>query len=116
MPKARIQAFVNGHLNVMKKNNIPSPAINGTLEISHKNNGIFIGGTPEALKSLAKTLIWLAEFDQDIEDMPNGERKHIHLHIKDGEYGALTKFSKETEICRLDAKGTKELPNYYKKS
>ena len=67
---------------VMKKNNIPSPAINGTLEISHKNNGIFIGGTPEALKSLAKTLIWLAEFDQDIEDMPNGEREHIHLHIK----------------------------------
>ena len=41
--------------------------IEGTLEIS-KNRagaGVFIGGDPKGLRSLAKILIWLADVDQE---------------------------------------------------
>ena len=95
--------------------NKPAPNIKGDLEISHDKNGIFIGGTPSGLKSLSNLLKWLAELDQEIENMPDGEREHVHLHVKNGNYGSLTKFSEETEICRLDAKGNGALPDYYKK-
>jgi len=97
----------------MNKKNKPSPSIEGELEISHGENGIFIGGTPKGLKSLAKVLNWIAEFDQEIVNMPDGERTHIHLHVKNDDYGSLSEFSEETEVCRLDAKGTEELPSYY---
>jgi hypothetical protein len=42
----------------------------------------------------------------------------VHLHARDVEgFNSLTLFSQETEVCRLDAKGTGELPEkYYKLS
>ena len=53
-----------------KKINKPLPNIKGDLEISHDKNGIFIGGTPNGLKSFSNLLKWLAEFDQEIGNMP----------------------------------------------
>jgi hypothetical protein len=95
----------------MKKNR-PSPAVKGAVEITHDRHGVFIGGDPEGLRSLASLLQWLADADQEIQKMPDGERMHVHLHPKIGNIGfdSLTEGSEETEVCRLDAKGTGELP------
>jgi hypothetical protein len=93
------------------------PKINGTLEISESRAGIFIGGDPIALRSLAELLIWLADVDQEsLSSQPDGERYHVHLHTRDAEgFNSLTPFSSETELCRLDAKGTGEFPEKYRK-
>lgn len=95
----------------MKKNR-PSPAVTGRIEILHGEHGIFIGGDPEGLRSLAGLLIWLADVDQEINKMPDGERTHVHLHPgpDHDSFASLTEWSEETQICRLDAKGTGELP------
>ena len=90
-----------------------SPRITGHLEISKGQTGIFIGGDPEALRSLANLLNWLAGVDQEsLDTMPDGERCHVHLEPK-GTCASLSAFSEETEICRLDAKGTGDFPTRY---
>jgi hypothetical protein len=87
------------------------PEVNGHVEISHGKHGIFIAGDPQGLRSLAKLLNFLAEVDQEkIPFMPDGERDHTHLHPG----CQLSKNAVETEICRLDAKGTGEFPRNYK--
>ena len=94
--------------------NRPSPALTGTVEISHREeHGEFIGGDPEGLRSLAGLLLWLADVDQEAEGMPDGERTHVHLHAgpKDDTFASLTEWSQETEICRLDATGSGALPS-----
>jgi hypothetical protein len=90
--------------------------IEGNLEISSHKHGVFIGGDPKGFRSLARLLIWLADVDQEsLSAQPDGERCHIHLHANDTEgFNSLTPFSNETEICRLDAKGTGEFPGYYR--
>jgi hypothetical protein len=89
--------------------------IKGNLEISKSRAGIFIGGDPQGLRSLAKLLAWLADIDQaSYPTMPDGERVHVHLHC-DAPYAQLTQFSVPTELCRLDAKGTVEFPDRYRK-
>ncbi|MCA9410054.1 MAG: hypothetical protein KC944_02510 [Candidatus Omnitrophica bacterium] len=92
------------------------PGIKGTLEISiNENDEVFIGGDPKGLKSLAAVLNWLADVDQEKTNMPEDEREHVHLRPKmssdDG--GELTEFSDETEVCRLDAKGSGKFPDHY---
>lgn len=58
--------------------NRPSPGVDGIVEISRIDDGIFIGGHPEGLRSLAGLLIWLADVDQDqMSTMPDGEGCHI---------------------------------------
>jgi hypothetical protein len=91
------------------------PKIDGMLEISQSSNRIFIGGDPAALRSLARLLTWLADIDQNaLRTQPDGERCHVHLHANDAEgFNSLTPFSMETEVCRLDAKGTGEFPEKY---
>jgi hypothetical protein len=84
--------------------------LSGNISISEDKDKIVITGDPEGLKSLAAMLIWLANVKQElIKEMPNGYREHIHLspgiHISHD--------SSETEICRLDAKGTGEFPKTY---
>ena len=93
------------------------PRIEGNLEISSHHQGIFIGGDPKGLRSLARLLAWLADTDQEsLSTQPEGERCHVHLHANDVRgFNSLTRFSNETEICRLDAKGTGEFPEYYRK-
>jgi hypothetical protein len=40
----------------------------------------------------------------------------VHLHTRDAEgFNSLTPFSSETELCRLDAKGTGDFPEKYRK-
>ncbi len=93
------------------------PRILGNVEISRDRKRIFIGGDRKGLRSLAKVLIWLAGLDQEkVPGMPDGECYHVHLHAKDpvGSFGSLTQFSYETELCRLDAKGTGELRENYR--
>jgi hypothetical protein len=90
--------------------------IHGNLEVSKNRHGVFIGGDPDGLRSLAKLLIWLAEVDQNAHpNMPDGEREHVHLY-PNTIYAQLTEFSATTELCRLDAKGTGDFPVKYQKS
>jgi hypothetical protein len=90
--------------------NIP-PDLTGNVEISQDKKRIVIAADPEGMKSLAKMLNWLAEVDQEsIKNMPDGEREHIHL--SPGTH--ISYSSDETEICRLDAKGTGDFPKRYK--
>jgi hypothetical protein len=97
----------------------PCPSrIIGTLEISKNRHGILIIGDPKGLRSLAKLLVWLADVDQETHpNMPDGDREHVHLHpaVKKGPFAHLTQFSTLTELCRLDAKGTGDLPPRYGK-
>jgi hypothetical protein len=89
------------------------PKIKGNLEIHKGRNGIFIGGDPNGLRSLANLLHWLADVDQESDpNMPDGEREHTHMYSG----SQLTSHSVDTEICRLDAKGTGEFPSYRKQS
>lgn len=87
------------------------PEVKGHVEISHGKHGVFIGGDPKGLRTLAMLLDFLADVDQDtIPHMPDGERDHTHLHP-----GChLSDNSVETEICRLDAKGTRTFPRNYR--
>jgi len=83
------------------------PRIKGNVEITKGRNGVFIGGDPKGLRSLADLLCWLADVDQESNlNLPDGEREHTHL------YGGsqLTSQSVNTEVCRLDAKGTGKFP------
>lgn len=94
-----------------------SPRIEGKLEITRCRNGIFIGGDPAGLRSLAQLLVWLADVDQEsLASMPDGEHCHVHLCARDADEGfhshSLTASSEETEVCRLDAKGTGELAKH----
>jgi hypothetical protein len=92
-----------------------SPRIEGNLEISKNRDGIFIGGDPDAFRSLAGLLIWMASVDQEsLAGQPDGTRFHVHLHTRDAVgFNSLTPFSCETELRRLDAKGTGEFPEKY---
>ena len=72
--------------------------------------GVVIIGDKKGLKYLAKLLEWMADFDQDQNDDLVGTRQHIHLHAHE----QLGNYSCEVEICRADAKGTGELPDYMK--
>ena len=94
---------------------IGRPRIEGSLEISKSRYGVFIGGDPAALRSFASLLAWLADVDQStLASQPEGERCHVHLHANGPEaFNSLTRFSVETEVCRLDAKGSGEFPDRY---
>jgi hypothetical protein len=105
------------------KNNIyvndytDSPKIAGNLEISKSQDGVFIGGDPPGLRSLAAILVWLADIDQEspLNSYPDGWFSHIHLHARDIEgFNSLTVFSEEVILSRLDAKGTGEFPERYR--
>ena len=84
----------------------------GYLEIFPEINygddiNITIIGDPKGLRHLAVLLNELANVCQDdILELPIGEREHIHLHKS----GQLGDHSCEVEICRADAKGTGEYP------
>jgi hypothetical protein len=58
----------------------------------------------------------LADTDQERKrGIPQGERFHVHLYPSDTPRGdALSRFSVNTEVCRLDAKGTGEFPVWYR--
>lgn len=97
----------------MKKPNV-SP-ITGNLDIFTGQNeeevdgkvikwfDILIHGDPEGLRSLAALLLQLADKDQnDILDLPEGAREHVHLRPR----LELSTSSDNVIVGRLDAKGT----------
>ncbi|MHC4541833.1 MAG: Imm32 family immunity protein [Planctomycetota bacterium] len=69
---------------------------------------VTIMGDPNGLRYLSEILRTLADFDQESDNSPAGEREHIHLHRQ----CQLGEHSCEVEICRADAKGTGELPDF----
>jgi hypothetical protein len=73
-------------------------------------NCISITADPEGLRYLAEALKWLADFDQDKNTDPAGSREHLHL--EPGE--ELDLCSCCVELCRADAKGTGEFPDFMK--
>ena len=93
------------------------PVKKGNIDIFpeiHEGNLVTVSiiGDPEGLKYLSEILSYLAGFDQNGNDAPVGSREHTHLHA---EY-QLGTHSCEVEICRADAKGTGELPEFMKKT
>lgn len=89
------------------------PRQKGKLEIFpeiHYGNvpTVTIMGDPSGLRYLADLLRAVADVDQRLTTDPEGEREHIHLHPDD----QLGSHSCQVEICRADAKGTKELPEF----
>ena len=96
-----------------RKSNLKLPDNNGKLgiysEIDEDNVlGITIIGNPDGLRYLSEVLQALADYDQDSDNSPKGEREHVHLHRN----CQLGKHSCEVEVCRADAKGTGELPEF----
>ncbi len=92
-----------------------APNAQGNIEISIApddvfGQGVFIGGDPEGLRSLAALCLWLAELDQDTAlELSNEIREHIHLRPS----VHLSRNSVPAEVCRLDAKGTGAFPEDY---
>ncbi len=69
---------------------------------------VTIIGDPEGLRYLAELLNNLADENQIKNDEPEGSRMHIHLHRNNH----LGGHSCEVEVCRADAKGTGEWPEF----
>lgn len=91
------------------------PKIKGKIDIYpeiHYDNvpSVTIIGDPAGLKSLANLLTFLADWDQNESGCPDGEREHIHLNPECKEQ--LGDHSCQVEICRADAKGTGQLPDF----
>jgi hypothetical protein len=93
--------------------NLRIPENKGKLDIflkTHEDNTpeVMIIGDPDGLRYLSELLKALADYDQDSRNLPIGEREHVHLHAN----CQLGKHSCEVEVCRADAKGTGELPEF----
>jgi hypothetical protein len=91
------------------------PNKKGNLDIYpaiHHGNvpSVTIIGDPKGLRYLADLLHAVADEDQNKTSAPDGTREHIHIHPEQ----QLGEHSCEVEICRADAKGTKELPDFMK--
>ncbi len=89
------------------------PEIKGKLDIypeiiDGNQIKVTIIGDPKGLISLAELLRTLALFDQNKNDDPIGEREHVHLRSN----LQLGYHSCEVELCRADAKGTGQLPEF----
>lgn len=69
---------------------------------------IVIIGDPDGLRYLSSIFLNLADYDQEASQAPSGSREHIHLHVDI----QLGNHSCEVEVCRADAKGTHELPEF----
>ncbi len=97
----------------MIKTNLKIPENKGKLDIysdivEDNVSRVTIIGDPDGLRYLSGVLQALANYDQDSDNSPKGEREHVHLHRK----CQLGKHSCEVEVSRADAKGTGELPDF----
>ncbi len=98
----------------MIKTNLKLPENKGKLDIysdivEDNITTVTIIGDPDGLRYLSELLQALADYDQDNHhNLPKSEREHVHLHAK----CQLGKHSCEVEVCRADAKGTGELPEF----
>ncbi len=97
----------------MIKSNLKLPENKGKLDIYSEIDEdnfprVTIIGDPDGLRYLSGILKALADYDQDNDNSPIGEREHFHLHRN----CQLGKNSCEVEVSRADAKGTGELPDF----
>ena len=87
-------------------------SMSGKLDIYPRiianSSEVIIIGDPDGLRNLAKLLNTIADFDQNTNNAPIGSREHTHLTPTTH----LGSYSSRVEICRADAKGTGELPEY----
>ena len=82
-------------------------------EIHHGQTlNITVMGDPDGLRYLADLLNYLADFNQDDNSDPVGNREHIHLSPE----CQLGEHSCQVELCRADAKGTGQLPDFMRDS
>ena len=91
----------------------PYPEAQGKIDIYPEIDegstiGIRIIGDPEGLRYLARVLNHLADHDQEKDDCPAGTRAHGHLHPAE----QLGTHSCDVEVCRADARGGGELPEF----
>jgi len=99
----------------MKKTIFRCPKKEGRINIypeiiDERYVNVTIIGDPDGLRYLAKLLIALADYDQEVTTAPVGDREHIHLHANE----QLDSHSCDVELCRADAKGTGVLPDFMK--
>ena len=97
----------------MIKTNLKLPENKGKLDINpeiHESNitEVTIIEDPDGLHFLSELLKILADYDQDSCNIHKGAREHVHLHAN----CQLGKHSCEAVVCRTDAKGTGELPDF----
>ncbi len=96
---------IEGHLDIIVADY--EEEYNG---ITERWNEVMIHGDPEGLRSLAKLLLKLADFDQEnSKALPVDAREHEHLRPKFD----LSMSSAAVVIGRLDAKGTGEFYRSY---
>ena len=98
-----------------KKIKFSFPENNGRLEIYPEvyegdSLSVTIMGDPDGLRYLSDVLKILADYDQESDDSPIGTRMHVHLYRQ----CQLGEHSCEVEVCRADAKGTGEFPDFMK--
>lgn len=89
---------MTGHLDIFVADN--EDEFEGEIT---KWQDVLIHGDPDGLRSLARILTRIADLNQDdITDLPNGAREHIHLRPDFD----TSKSSVEVIVGRIDAKGT----------
>ena len=99
----------------LKQSKMSFPENKGRLEIYPQvcdgdSLSVTIMGDPDGLRYLSDVLKVLADYDQDSDSSPVGARVHAHLHRQ----YQLGGHSRDVEVCRADAKGTGELPDFMK--
>ena len=92
--------------------NIPVPKGNVSIFPSiYEANNVLVSiiGDKEGLLYLAELLKYMAEVNVEQQGMPEGERAHIPLQA--GKH--LIDHSSEVQICRAEAKGSGDYPDYF---
>ncbi len=80
------------------------PKLSGSISVKDEEGKIVIAGDPEGLRSLGRLLTWLGDADQERWPyLPAGGRAHLHVYPEHD----ISADSRELELVRLDAKGTK---------
>lgn len=76
--------------------------------VNGKNVNVVIIGNTEGLEYLGELILYFAKLDQIAIGVPEGERAHAHLNPG----VQLGKHSCAVEICRADARGSAQLPEF----
>jgi hypothetical protein len=97
------------------RSNVRLPENKGRLDIYPEiidggSTRVVIIGDPEGFRYLSDVLKILADYNQEGDNSPIGARMHVHLHRQ----RQLGDHSCEVEVCRADAKGTGEVPDFMK--
>ncbi|NLH40683.1 MAG: hypothetical protein GX448_02495 [Planctomycetes bacterium] len=100
----------NPYVHVNRVDELPEKAGRITVNVKPDDRPVevVICGDPDGLRYMASVLMWLADFDQGKNSDPVGSREHLHL-MPGEEMDAQSCY---VEVCRADAKGTGDLPEF----